>query len=156
MAKKITELPDEVIEHLRGANVVVVATVSDTGQLAMELLSWVWPMDSKTVRLVISPNFPGGVNLAENGQAALQILDDKLCYEVTGKARLVKERCESVKFPETMYDLIVEGVRTNTIPASHPAGPIPLARDEGTEELHKELDQAMYAEIKSTSVAAAA
>lgn len=156
MAKKTTELPEEVIEHLRGANVAVVATVSDEGQLALELLSWVWPMDKETVRLVISPNFPGGVNLAENGKAALQILGEDLAYEVRGAARLVKERCESVKFPETMYDLIVEEVRTNTIPASHPAGSIPFARDEGTEDLHKELDAAMYAEIKSTPVGAAA
>ena len=155
MAKKTSELPDEVMEHLRGANVVVVATVSDAGQLAMELLSWVWPMDSKTVRLAISPNFPGGVNLAENGKAALQIIGANLAYEVRGATRLVKERCESVKFPETMYDLTVEEVRTNTIPASHLAGSIPLARDEGTEELHKELDEAMYAELKSTPVAAA-
>jgi hypothetical protein len=35
-------------------------------------------------------------------------------------------------------------------PATHLTGSIPYARDEGTEELHKELDEVMYAEIKST------
>ncbi len=150
MAKKMKELPEAVMEHLREASVVIVATISDEGQFAMELLSWVWPMDAKTVRLVISPNFPGGINLAANGRAALQIIGDKLTYEVLGTARLVKERCESVKFPETMYDLMVEEVRENMFPATHLIGSIPYARDEGTEELHKQLDEAMYAEIKST------
>jgi hypothetical protein len=150
MAKNLQELPQAVIEHLRGANVVIVATISDEGQFAMELLSWVWPVDAKTVRLVISPNFPGGINLAANGTAALQIIGDKLCYEIRGTARMVKERCESVKFPETMYDLMVEEVRENMFPATHLTGSIPYARDEGTEELHKELDEVMYAEIKST------
>lgn len=150
MAKKMKELPEAVMEHLREANVVIVATISDEGQFATELLSWVWPMDSKTVRLVISPNFPGGINLAANGRAALQIIGDKLTYEVLGTARMVKERCESVKFPETMYDLMVEEVRENMFPATHLIGSIPYARDEGTEELHKQLDEVMYAEIKST------
>jgi hypothetical protein len=150
MAKKLQELPEAVLEHLREANVVIVATISDEGQFAMELLSWVWPMDAKTVRIVISPNFPGGINLAANGKAALQIIGDKLTYEVRGTARLVKERCESVKFPETMYDLIVAEVRENMFPATHLTGSIPYARDDGTEELHKELDEVMYAEIKST------
>ncbi|MDP7643165.1 MAG: hypothetical protein QGG60_00540 [Anaerolineales bacterium] len=150
MAKKMTEIPKEVMEHLRGANVVLVATMSDESQLALELLSWIWPMDAKTVRLVISPNFPGGINLAANGKTALQVIGDNLCYEVRGTSHLVKEQCDSVKFPETMYDMAVEEVRTNTIPASHPSGSIPLIRDEGTEDLHKELDAAMYEEIKST------
>lgn len=150
MAKKMKELPEAVMEHLREANVVIVATISDEGQFATELLSWVWPMDTKTVRLVISPNFPGGINLAANGRAALQIIGDKLTYEVLGTARMVKERCESVKFPETMYDLMVEEVRENMFPATHLIGSIPYARDEGTEELHKQLDEVMYAEIKST------
>lgn len=150
MAKKMKELPEAVMEHLREANIVIVATISDEGQFATELLSWVWPMDSKTVRLVISPNFPGGINLAANGRAALQIIGDKLTYEVLGTARMVKERCESVKFPETMYDLMVEEVRENMFPATHLIGSIPYARDEGTEELHKQLDEVMYAEIKST------
>lgn len=150
MAKKMKELPEAVMEHLREANIVIVATISDEGQFATELLSWVWPMDTKTVRLVISPNFPGGINLAANGRAALQIIGDKLTYEVLGTARMVKERCESVKFPETMYDLMVEEVRENMFPATHLIGSIPYARDEGTEELHKQLDEVMYAEIKST------
>lgn len=154
MAKNLTELPEAVMEHLRQANVVVVATVSDEGRLALELLSWVWPMDSKTVRLVISPNFPGGINLAANGKTALQIIGENLAYEVRGTSHLVKKQCESVKFPETMYDLVVEEVRANTIPASHLAGSIPLARDEGTEELHQELDAAMYEEIRSTPLVA--
>jgi hypothetical protein len=150
MAKKTNELPEVVMEHLREANVVIVATISNEGQFAMELLSWIWPMDAKTVRLVISPHFPGGINLAANGRAALQIIGDTLSYEVRGTARMVKERCESVKFPEAMYDLKVEEVRENMFPATHLTGSIPYARDEGTEELHKELDEVMYAEIKST------
>jgi predicted pyridoxine 5'-phosphate oxidase superfamily flavin-nucleotide-binding protein len=150
MSKTKSELPEAVIEHLKQANVVMIATISEDGQPSLDLLSWVWPMDAKTVRLVISPNFPGGINLVSNDQAALQIIDDKLTYEVKGKVRLILERCESVKFPETMYDLLVEEVRENMFPASHLIGPIPYARDEGTEALHKELDDAIYNEIKTT------
>lgn len=147
------EMPDEVMEHLRGANVVLVSTLSDEGQFSLELLSWVWPMDSKTVRLVISPNFPGGMNLLANGRAALQLLGDKLTYEIRGQAHVVKKQCESVKFPETMFDLVVEEGRENMFPATHLIGSIPYARDEGTEELHADLDEGMYAEIKSTPMA---
>ena len=152
MSKPKTELPEDAIEHLKQPNVVMIATASEDGSPSLDLLSWLWPMDTKTVRLVISPNFPGGINLAQNGLATLQICDDRLTYEVKGKARLVKEQCESVKFPETMYDLIVEDVRENMIPATHLTGPIPYARDEGTEELHEELDDGIYAEMKSTSL----
>lgn len=149
MSNTKTELPETVIQHLKQSNVVMIATTSEDGSPSMDLLSWLWPMDAKTIRLVISPNFPGGINLAKNGLATLQIIGEKLTYEVCGKVLLVKERCESVKFPETMYDLIVEEVRENMFPASHLIGPIPYARDEGTEELHKELDEAIYGEIKS-------
>jgi hypothetical protein len=147
MSKPKTELSEEIVEHLKQPNVVIVATTTDEGKPSLDLLSWVWPMDDKTVRLVISPNFPGGINMAANGQATLQIVDDKLTYEVKGKVTLIKERCESVKFPETMYDLHVEEVRENMFPATHLTGPIPFARDEGTEELHKELDEAIYDEM---------
>ena len=150
MSKKVAELPEEIMEHLKGANVVLVSTIAEDGLPEMDLLSWVWPMDASTVRLVISPNFRGGINMAANGLATLQIIGDKLTYEVKGKVKLAKERCESVKFPEVMYDLQVESIRENMFPASHLVGSIPYARDEGTEELHDQLDEGMYAEIKST------
>jgi hypothetical protein len=150
MSKVQNELPANLIEHLRCPNVVVVSTVDGDGHMALDLLSWVWPMDARTVRLVISPHFPGGHNLRANGKATLQLLDDNLAYEVRGTARLVKEQCESVRFPEAMYDLTVEFVRANMFPATHLTGPIPYARDAGTEDLHRQLDEAMYAEIQST------
>ncbi len=152
MANKMQELPEAVIEHLTEDNIVIVATISKESEIKMELLSWVWPMNSSTVRFVISPNFPGGINLTANSQAVLQIIGHKMSFEIRGTTRLVKENCDSVKFPETMYDLIIEEVRENMFPATHLTGSIPYARDEGTQALHKELDDAMYAEIKSTPV----
>jgi hypothetical protein len=150
MARKTNQLSEKLIDHLKQANVVIIATVGNDGQPALDLLSWLWPMDDKTVRLVISPNLVGGVNLATNGRAALQIIGDELCCEIRGMVRLVKQRCDSVNFPETMYDLTVEEVRENMIPASRLTGVIPFGRNPGTEELHKQLDSAMYAEIQST------
>jgi predicted pyridoxine 5'-phosphate oxidase superfamily flavin-nucleotide-binding protein len=154
MTKIMKELPETLIEHLRQPNVVVVATLAEDGKPSLDLLSWVWPMDAGTVRLVISPNFPGGINMRANGKATLQLLDNDLSYEVRGMTRLVKESCESVRFPEAMFDLTVEEVRANMFPATHLTGPIPYARDAGTEVLHKQLDEAMYGEIRATPMAA--
>lgn len=156
MSKVLSELPASAIEHLRCPNVVIVSTLSPDGKQAIELLSWVWPMDSTTVRLVISPHTPGAHNLRANGIATLQLLDRDMAYEVRGTARLVKESCESVRFPEAMYDLAVEAVRGNMFPATHLVGPVPYARDAGTEELHRQLDEAMYNEIWATPVQSAA
>lgn len=152
MSKPLNELTEAVMEHLRQPNIVGVATIGSDGRPALDLLSWVWPMDNKTVRLVISPNFPGGINLAANGKATLQLIGGALACEIRGTARLVKAQCESVRFPEAMWDLAVEEVRDNMFPATHLTGPIPYARDAGTEELHKQLDEAMYGEIKATPV----
>ncbi len=152
MTKVLNELSEPLMEHLRQPNVVIVATLSDAGKPALDLLSWVWPIDPRTVRLVISPHFPGGINMRANGLATLQLIDNQLSYEVRGRTRLVKESCESVRFPEAMFDLAVEEVRANMFPATHLTGPIPYARDAGTEALHKQLDEAMYSEIKSTLV----
>lgn len=155
MSKVLSELPEALMEHLRQPNVVVVATLAEDGKPSLDLLSWVWPMDSKTVRLVISPNFAGGINMLANGKAALQLIDRQTAYEVRGTVRLVKERCDSVRFPETMFDLAVESVKDNMFPATHLTGGIPYARDEGTEDLHRQLDEAMYAEIRDTPAPAA-
>ncbi|MBI5829756.1 MAG: hypothetical protein HZB20_09525, partial [Chloroflexi bacterium] len=130
-----------------------VATLAEDGKPALDLLSWVWPLDARTVRLVISPHFPGGINMRANGKATLQLIDNELTYEVRGATRLVKESCESVRFPEAMFDLTVEEVRANMFPATHLTGPIPSASDAGTEALHKQLDEAMYGEIRATPAA---
>lgn len=155
MTKIVNELPEALVEHLRQPNVVVVATLAEDGRPSLDLLSWVWPMDARTVRLVISPHFPGGINMRANGKATLQLIDNDLSYEVRGTTRLVKESCESVRFPEAMFDLTVEEVRANMFPATHLTGSIPYARDAGTEALHKQLDEAMYGEIQATPVGTA-
>ncbi|MFQ6014706.1 MAG: pyridoxamine 5'-phosphate oxidase family protein [Anaerolineae bacterium] len=150
MPKILDELPKELMDHLNEPNILVVATADDEGKPAVDLLSWVMARDSKTVRLVISPHCSGGKNLLANGRAALQLLGTNLAYEVRGTAKLVKEQCESVKFPETMFDLNVEQVEENMFPATHLTGAIPYARDEGTEELHRELDAAIAEEMRTT------
>jgi hypothetical protein len=152
MSKIHNELSEAQLEHLRQPNVVVVATLAADGKPSLDLLSWVWPLDARTVRLVISPHFPGGINMRANGKATLQLIDNDLTYEVRGTTRLVKESCESVRFPETMFDLTVEEVRENMFPATHLTSPILYARDAGTEALHKQLDEAMY---RATQAAAA-
>ncbi len=52
MTKTLNELPEALIEHLRQPNVVIVATLAEDGRPSLDLLSWVWPMDARTVRLV--------------------------------------------------------------------------------------------------------
>ncbi|MBW8012725.1 MAG: hypothetical protein FVQ83_16025 [Chloroflexi bacterium] len=150
MAKPWNEMPEEVMEHLRGPHVVIVSTLSNDGEINMELLSWVLPMDSKTVRMVINPNFPGGVNLRENGKSSLQLIGENMTVEMRGQSHVVKEQCESVKFAETIIDFVVEEGRVNMFPANYLTGSIPVAPNAGTEGLHEELDELIYAEMKAT------
>lgn len=141
-------LSPELFSYLQAHHPIVVVTVGADGGPATDMVSWVLAMDEHTVRLVVGSQRPAVANIRANGMAALQILGCDLAYEIKGTARIIKERCESFRFPQMMIELRVNSVRENMYPANFVTGDVPVGWPESTDAHHGAWNAAITEEMR--------
>jgi hypothetical protein len=141
-------LSPELFSYLQAHHPIVVVTVGADGRPAADLVSWVLALDDHTVRLVIGVQRPAATNIRTTGLASLQVLGRGLAYEVKGSARIIKERCESIRFPQMMVELRVDSVRENMYPANFVTGDVPVGWPESTETYHSAWNAAIADEMR--------
>ncbi|MDP7643164.1 MAG: pyridoxamine 5'-phosphate oxidase family protein [Anaerolineales bacterium] len=144
-------LSAELSDYLQSQHPFVVVTISEDGWPCAEVVSWIWARDDRTVRMVIGAQRQSVANIRANSLTALQILGAKLAYEVRGKARVIKERCESIVFPQTMVELAVDSVRENMYPANSVTGDVPVSWPESTDSHHHEWNVAIDVEMRTAA-----
>ncbi len=141
-------LSPELFEYLQTHHPLVVLTVDESGCPCADMISWVVAADERTVRLAIGSQRPSVAHIRANGLAALQIIGPRLACEIQGTAQVIRERCESVRFPQTMVELRVESVRDNMYPANFVIGDVPVGWPHSTDGYHEQWNQAMAEEMR--------
>ncbi len=141
-------LSPELLDYLRAPHPLVVITLAPDGRPSADVVSWALALDDVTVRLVIGSQRPSVANVRANGVLAVQVLGRELAYEIKGAARILKERCESIRFPQTMVELSVDSVRENMDPANFITGDVPVCWPESTRTHHAAWDVAVVEEMR--------
>lgn len=141
-------LSPALFSYLQAHHPIVVVTVGADGGPATDMVSWVLAVDDHTVRLVVGSQRPAVTNIRANGMAALQVLGRGLAYEIKGAARIIKERCESFRFPQMMIEMRVESVRENMYPANFITGDVPVGWPESTDAHHNAWNAAIAEEMR--------
>jgi hypothetical protein len=143
-------LSPELFDYLQAQHPLVVITVGEDGGPRADVVSWVLAVDDRTIRVVVGAQRPSVANVRANGRMALQILGRALACEIRGTARIIKERCEAVRFPQTMIELRVDSVRENMYPANFVAGDVPVSWPESTHGHHAQWNIAVAEEMRMT------
>lgn len=142
-------LPPELLDYLQEQHPFAACTVGENGWPCVEMVSWIWARDAHTVRMVIRSQRQSVANIRANGMAAVQILGPELSYEIRGETRIIKERCDSLRFPQTMVEMAVSAVRENMYPANTVAGDVAVTWPESTDKHHHEWNKAIAEEMRA-------
>ncbi len=93
----------------------------------------------------------GSANMKEVALGdALEIVlaANQLAYEIKGTAQIIKEWCESFRFPQMMIELRVDSVRENMYPANFVIGDVPVGWPESTDAHHGAWNAAIAEEMR--------
>jgi hypothetical protein len=151
LSKDNQRLSPDLFEYLQNHHPIVVITVDSEGEPCADIVSWVLALDEQTIRLVIGSRRLSIANTRDPGTMALQILGANLAYEIKGTALIIKERCESVRFPQTMVERKVFSVRENMYPANFIVDDLPVSWPESTDTHHHEWNLAISEEMRQVT-----
>lgn len=151
VSKDYQRLSPDLFEYLQNHHPIVVITVDSEGEPCADIVSWVHAINEKTIRLVIGSRRLSIANTRDRGTMALQILGANLAFEIKGTARIIKERCESVRFPQTMVELKVLSVRENMYPANFIVDDLPVSWLESTDKHHHEWNLEISEEMRQVT-----
>jgi len=142
-------LPRELIDLMRDLGVfpVVVGTVDQDGNIHMTFITWVYPIDERTIRIAVSSGSNTAENMRKTGKVAIQIFAPDKSLTCYGPVREVKSRIDEVPFDVSVFEMSVERVENSLFPGSTITGIIPFAH---TGNIHKmvELDTKVLKALK--------
>ncbi|ADC89340.1 pyridoxamine 5'-phosphate oxidase-related FMN- binding protein [Thermocrinis albus DSM 14484] len=143
-------LPRDMVDLMRDMGVFpsILATCDNDGNVHLTFLTWVYPVDERTLRIALSSNATSSKNLQQTGKACIMLIAQDKALSCYGTAKLVKEKIESVKFPVSVFELSVERVENNLFPGGTITGTIPFVH---TGDLLKasQLDAAVLEALKN-------
>jgi predicted pyridoxine 5'-phosphate oxidase superfamily flavin-nucleotide-binding protein len=116
-------MPDELLRHLAGGRLVVVATVDEDGRPYTMIMNWAVATDAHTLRLSLDRRTQTLRNVRANGHVMLEVLGDGLAYGVRGTARVIVEEMRHAPVPSAMVEVAVELVKRDLIPGVELRGP---------------------------------
>jgi hypothetical protein len=145
-------LPRELIDLMRDLGVfpVVVGTADGDGSVHMTFVTWVYPIDERTLRIAVSSGSRTAVNMRSTGRAAVQIFAPDKCLTCYGPVREVLERIEGIPFDVSVFEMTLETVENSLFPGSTITGIIPFAHTGNVRKM-VELDAKVLEALKSKS-----
>ncbi|WP_333784103.1 pyridoxamine 5'-phosphate oxidase family protein [Thermocrinis sp.] len=139
----------ELIDTMKNLGVfpAVLSTVDKDGNIHLVFITWVHPVDDRTLRFALSSNAKSAKNILETGRASLMVFNTNMALALYGRAKIVLERIEEVKFPVSVFELSLERVEDTLFPGGTVTGPIPFAH---TGDLVKasELDELVLSALR--------
>ncbi len=118
---------------------VVVATAVE-GNPHQAFITWVYPVDERTLRIALSSNSQTAKNLRENPRVAITLFSYDNAITLYGSAKELVERLEGVPFPVSAFEVVITSVNSNLFPGATVLGPIPFAHS-GDVKKAVELDE---------------
>ncbi|MCS7170895.1 MAG: pyridoxamine 5'-phosphate oxidase family protein [Aquificaceae bacterium] len=143
-------IPKDLFELMRKVGVfpAVLATADKDGNVHLTFVTWIYPIDEKTIRVALSSNAKSSKNLLQTGRACLMLMAQNTSLACCGKAALFQDRIEEVKFPVSVFEIRLESVEDALFPGGTITGTIPFMH---TGDLQKagELDQMVLEALRS-------
>jgi hypothetical protein len=109
------QLPQSVINYIRGGRIVIIATADADGRPNSAPFSWVVAVDTQRVRFAANHGIATLENVRRNGYASLTITAPDLHYTFRGSARVIKENVEAIPFPAAVVEVTVEDVKDDSL-----------------------------------------
>lgn len=113
MAEELkTELTEELLTQLQSEKLVLLHTVdAETGSPTSNCISWVYAVDSKTLRFAVDKRSRIIANIEKNGLTALSLFAMNTVYEVKGKGSIKVEALDDVPFKLSCIDIEISSLR---------------------------------------------
>jgi hypothetical protein len=109
------ELPERAMNYLQVGRLVVMATVDEQGRPDTAPISWITALDSRTIRLAISPEVSTYRNILRNDRVMLSLLGGAMTLGISGRARVLSESMFEVPFPMAMVEVVVDEVKDDSV-----------------------------------------
>ncbi len=122
-------LPRELVDLMRDLIVfpVVVGTVDSEGNQHLAFITWVYPIDERTLRIAVSSDASTSRNIRQTGKVAVQIFAPYKSLTCYGTAREIVNRIENLPFDVSIFELTIDRVENSLFPGSTITGIIPFA-----------------------------
>ncbi|MCS6957286.1 MAG: pyridoxamine 5'-phosphate oxidase family protein [Aquificaceae bacterium] len=143
-------LPKDLVDLMRSVGVfpAILATADKEGIVHLTFITWVYPVDDKTIRIALSYNAKSAKNILQTGQVALMLVAQDKALACYGSASLIEERIEEVKFPVSVFEVKLSSVENNLFPGGTITGTIPFMHT-GDLQRAGELDQLVLDALKT-------
>lgn len=120
----LTEMPDELVEHLRHGRLVVLATVDADGWPYTMVMNWAAAKDARTLRLSIDRRTQSLRNVMANGRVMVEVIGDGLIYGVRGSASVIQQQMKYAPVPSAMVEVRVDMVKRDLPGGVEVDGPV--------------------------------
>ena len=143
-------LPRELIDLMRDLGVfpVVVGTVDKEGNQHMTFITWIYPVDERTLKFAVSSKAKTAQNVRDTGKVAVQIFAPDKSLTCYGLAKEVIEKIEGVPFDVSVFELSIDNVENSLFPGSTITGIIPFAHTGNVLKM-VELDEKVMRALKN-------
>ncbi len=145
-------LPRELIDLMRDLGVfpVVIGTVDGEGNQHMTFITWIYPLDERTLRFAVSSKAKTAENIRQTGKVAIQMFAPDKSLTCYGIAREVLEKIEGVPFDVSVFEMEIDTVENSLFPGSTITGVIPFAHT-GKVLKMVELDEKVVSALRNRS-----
>jgi flavin reductase (DIM6/NTAB) family NADH-FMN oxidoreductase RutF len=142
------EMPKELVQFLIGGQTCVVASVDPQGRPVTSIMTWVVARDPETLAIAIDSRSRALANVRANGQLAIEVLGDDLCFGLHGTAVVEKERLDSSPFPSALVAVRIDDCRNHGAAGVKFVGP--RYHFHPGKEHRGDVEQKIFAELKGS------
>lgn len=112
MSQPATQLTEALMQKLQPETFVLLNTVdAESGGPTSSVVSWIYPVDTSTLRLAIDHRSRLVVNLKRNPLASVTVFCDEQVVAISGRAEVQQDPMDGVPFEMCCFDIHVEFVR---------------------------------------------
>ncbi|MFN3813240.1 MAG: pyridoxamine 5'-phosphate oxidase family protein [Aquificaceae bacterium] len=122
-------LPKSLMDLMRNLWVfpAVLGTVDKEGNIHLTFITWVYPVDERTIRFALSSGAKSSKNIQQTGIASIMFFAQDMAFACYGSTQMVSDSIEEVKFHVSVFEMNIERAENNLFPGGTVIGTIPFA-----------------------------
>ncbi len=112
MAETVTVLTDPLLHSLQQEKLILLSTIDlETGSPTMNAISWIYPVDSETLRFAVDQRSRLIANMQNNALVTLTLIGSGSVHAIYGHAQVAADTLEGVPFKLTCFEVKITAVR---------------------------------------------